>query len=276
LFHSSIHKPALGNPRIQDITLSRELADSATAGWDDGGTQTVIQKISKHIKLSEHETEEFLRQQALDAAETIRAYGAVEIIAYLPVPDDAKICEDTDELATEIYPEPDPLLRLGILKDLGSMMESASAPTVILEIVLEGINRGIGMDRCLFALLSPDRTSIVGKFAIGNYIEALSDHFKFSINTKNIFSRVISGGRPMWVRNSRAHEYAELFTEEINKALKSDSCLLYPVVINGKSIGMIYADRQPSKRLIDGEMFSSFTYFGQQACMAIEYISRRK
>lgn len=276
LFHSSINKPALGNPRIQDISLSRELANSAPAGWDDSGTQSAILKIAKHIKLDEREAEEFLRQQALDAAETIRAYGAAEIIAYLPVPDEAKIREETDESTPEIFPEPDPLLQLGILKDLGSTMETAPAPTVILEIILEGINRGIGLDRCLFALLSPDRTSLVGKFALGNNIEALSDHFKFSINTKNIFSRAIDGGRAMWVRNSRAPEYAELFTEEINTVLGTDSCLLYPIVINGKSIGVIYADRQPSKRLIDEDMFSSFTHFGQQACMAIEYISRRK
>ena len=49
-----------------------------------------------------------------------------------------------------------------------------------------------------------------------------------------------------------------------------------PLILSGRVVGLIYADRQPSGRALDIESFESFKHFVQQANQALEYITKRK
>ena len=90
----------------------------------------------------------------LEAAEFAQQYGAVEIIPYLPLPNSDVAVVSTEPQSIEKYPLPDPVLQLNILQDLTSTLESRPSANTILELVLEGLHRGVGLDRVLFALLS--------------------------------------------------------------------------------------------------------------------------
>ncbi|MDH5572914.1 MAG: HDOD domain-containing protein [Gammaproteobacteria bacterium] len=276
LLHSSINNPTMFNPRIRDINLSKDLAESATVNWDSPKCQETILRISKHIDLNETRTRKLVQEHADEVAEIARQYGATEIISYLPISEDQKNTTDNDKIEIAEYPEPDPLLQLNILKDLTIALESKPTPNVILEIILEGLNRGVGLDRCLFALLTPDKAHIVGKFSIGTDNELFCRNFKFSIREQNIFSEILHSGHPRWVQNAHVGENIDLVTKDIRLVLVADSFMLFPVTINSKPIGLFYVDRQPSKRPLDLEAFSGFKHFGQQACMAIEHISARR
>lgn len=276
LLHSSINNPTMSSPRVKDINLSKDLAESATVNWDSPKCQEAILRISKHIDLNETRTKKMIQEHANEVAEIARQYGATEIINFLPISDDHKDSEDNETIDIDEYPEPDPLLQLNILKDLTIALESKPTPNVILEIILEGLNRGVGLDRCMFALLTPDKANLVGKFSIGTDNESFSRNFKFSIREENIFSEVLRSGHPLWVQNAHTGEYADLINKDIRLVLVTDSFMLFPVTINHKPIGLFYVDRQPSKRPLDIDAFSSFKHFGQQACMAIEHITTKR
>ncbi len=278
LLQSSINNPQLANPRIRDINLSKSLAESAQSGWEDKNTQAVIKKIAGHLKLKESETEKLVRRQAKEVAETIREYGAIEILGYLPILSESKTGQDdsSDEFLIHEYPEADPLLQLAILKDLGSALETGPTPNVILEIILEGINRGVGMDRCVFALLSQDKTMLTDKYSISSNNQGFARPFKFSAIENNIFSKALKEGQALWVQDALAEQYKNLIDEDVRRILEAESFMLYPIVIDGKPIGLIYADRKPSEREMDMDMFADFKQFGQQACLAIEHISKRR
>ena len=276
LLHSSINNPTMNSPRIRDIHLSKDLAESATINWDSPKCQETIKRISKHIDLNEARTTKLIQEHADEVAEMARQYGATEIINFLPISEDQK-CADTEEnIDIDEYPEPDPLLQLNILKDLTIALESKPTPNIVLEIILEGLNRGVGLDRCMFALLTPDKANIVGKFSIGTDNESFSRNFKFSVREENVFREVLHSGHPLWVQNVHTGEYADRISKDIRLILVTDSFMLYPVSINHKPIGLFYVDRQPSKRPLDLDAFSGFKHFGQQACMAIEHITAKR
>ncbi len=65
-------------------------------------------------------------------------------------------------------------------------------------------------------------------------------------------------------------------SEDIRLLLASRAFYISPLVLSGKPMGLIYADRQPSDRDLDNESFESFKHFVQQANQALEYITHRK
>lgn len=276
LLHSTINNPKLKSPRIKDIYLSKELADSATINWDTPKCEDTIHHIAVHLNMNDSQAKRLVRENTEEVAKIAQEYGAAEIINYLPIPKENKHIDPDNLDKIDKYPNPDPLLQLNILKDLSSTLESKTTPNMILEIILEGIHRGIGLDRCIFALLTPDKKGLKSKFIVGQGIEQLNYHFQFDMQQQNVFSHSLQTGRAIWIQGMMEEQYADLIDEHLRKVVVTDTFFIYPVILNQKPIGLFYADRQPSQRPLTADMFASFKHFSQQACMAMEHITPKK
>ena len=85
------------------------------------------------------------------------------------------------------------------------LMEGKPDLNMLLEMVLEGIYRGIGMDRTLFALRTPDHRFLAGRYALGADNEALCRRFQIeTVDRKpNLFNEVIRDKQPLWADKTR-------------------------------------------------------------------------
>lgn len=274
LLHSAINKPNMDNPRIQDIVYSLELSEKANVSWSSKDTLKISEKIADHINVKKEDVLNILRENAHKASDVAQLFGASSIIKYLPI-DDNEVIDDSDEHSFDANcPIPDPLLQLNILRDLSGIMQEKPDFSLVLEIILEGIYRGIGLDRTLFAMLTSDKKAIKAKYALGKDNQNFINKFHFSLQTNNIFSKLISKPEPMWIEDSQNSKVG--VSEEIRLVLASKEFYVAPLILSGRVIGLIYADRQPSGRDLDNESYDSFKHFVQQASQALEYISPRK
>lgn len=78
------------------------------------------------------------------------------------------------------------------------------------------------------------------------------------------------------MQDTQANKIKDIVSDDIRLVLASRAFYLAPLVIAGRAVGLIYADRPPSNRDLDNESFESFKHFVQQASQALEYISPRK
>lgn len=273
LLHSAINQPNIDNPRIKDIVYALELSHAASESWSSKKTSQVAKKIAKHIGVKEDDVIELLRDNAKKAVDFAQMFGANSIIKYLPI-DDKTIDDINDDSFDTNCPIPDPLLQLNILRDLSGILIDKPNFNTILEIVLEGIYRGVGLDRTVFAMLTSDKKAIKAKYALGKDNQNFINKFHFSLQTNNIFSKSISNPAPLWIENSQTSKYE--VSEEIRLVLASKEFFVAPLTLSGRVIGLIYADRQPSDRELDNESFDSFKHFVQQASQALEYITPKK
>lgn len=274
LLHSAINKPKMDNPRIRDIVNALELSEAAHKSWTSKDTLAIANKIAKHIDIKEDNIIEVLHDNAKKAAEVAQLFGASSIIEYLPI-DEKSINTDDDDLSFDANcPIPDPLLQLNILRDLSGLLAEKPDFNLILEIILEGIYRGIGLDRAVFAMLTADKKAIKGKYALGKDSQQFINKFHFSLRTDNIFSKLVMNCEAMWIQDTQSHDSKILVNDEIRLALACRAFFVAPLVISERVIGLIYADRQPSERELDGEAFESFKHFVQQANQALEFIRR--
>jgi len=276
LLHSAINKPKMDNPRIQDIVHALDISESASKSWSSKETLSTAHSLAEHIGVDNNDVLELLRDNAKKAAQVAQLFGASSIVKYLPIDED-DINNNADEDLFDVNcPQPDPLLQLNILRDLSGMLVDKPDFNLILEIILEGIYRGVGLDRTVFAMLTADKKAIKAKYALGKDSEEFISKFFFSLQTDNIFSKIIRNTKPVWIEDTQSKVSDHYVSDDIRLTLASKAFYISPLVISGRVVGVIYADRQPSGRELDKESFVSFNHFVQQANQALEYISPRK
>lgn len=274
LLHSAINKPQMDNPRIQDIIYSLELSAASSISWNNKATLEIAYKIAEHLNIKKSEIISLLRDNAKKAAEVAQLFGASSIIKYLPIDEDYIETKSDEHSFDANCPVADPLVQLNILRDLSGILLDKPDLNLVLEIVLEGIYRGVGLDRTVFAILTSDKKAIKAKYALGKDNQNFINKFHFSLQTNNVFSKVINDATPIWVKDSQSGKID--VSESIRMVLASREFFIAPLNVSGRIIGLIYADRQPSNRELDNESFDSFKHFIQQANQSLDYIAMHK
>lgn len=278
LLNSAINRPNLKNPRIQSIIFATSISRLATEGWQSDAVTKQIAKLAQYLDLDEKETLQKVQENARQAVELARTYGASTAASLIPSPDSPLQEEIEEDIPVNLYPEPDPVVQLNVLRDLSNLLETKPNLNLILELVLEGVYRGIGMDRALFALLTPERNQIRAKYAVGIGTESLADKFIFPIDNSmpNIFALCLHEKRALWVKDTSLDEFQNYMTPHINNTIGARSFYLAPIIVNQRAIGLFYSDRYASRRPLDEIAFEGIKHFNQQACLAIEHLARTK
>jgi len=266
------------DPEIAVINMGKELAEVATDGWEHNEAKKVIEQVSKYLEVSVAETKKIVYGSAKKAKDITRMYGAFDASNRINQADTITIeLENDGQMQQEdeigLYPYPDAGMQLSILKEIAEAIEENRGINVILEMVLEGIHRGVGMDRSMFAILSKDRKTLTCKYAIGDDNERLRDQFKIDIsNPKNIFNLSISNKKARHIPSDPKMVEGTIARETL-KMLGTPPYLIMPTIVKGKVIGMFIADRNASSRQIDDKDFVAFQQFCQQANMGLTFLS---
>ncbi len=270
------------DPRVSNVALGHQIASRAVEGWESAPMAKVFERAAESLYLPREQVIKLIHQNAHDAAATMANLGARKAGALIPRPSDsAELAPDQTapaEHKREQFLQPDRELQLSILGELSQLLaEEKPAITLLLEMVLEGIYRGVGMDRTLIALLSTDRSSIRAKQVLGWDRQVLSQlfHFQLSKPPRHIMDHVIEMRRPLWVKQPASRELADLVTPEIKRLADSAEFFVMPLEIQGKVIGLLYADRHPSRRPLDENSYSGFRLFGQQANLGLSFLKAR-
>ncbi len=268
--------------RTRHILLSQRLSDVALKGWDSTETVAVIKEIAKHLDLSIKATKANAIENAKKAVDVANTFGASLAAMLIPIPgvDEFKnkghkgIVKKKDNLIE--YPEPDPLLQLNVLRDLSNVLESEPDFNNIIGVVLEGLHRGVGMDRVLFAVLDKNTLQLNIKFILGIDIQKLEKEFHISTSEDEhtVFSWVIEHIDSVWVKTVNQIGFNVKQVKAILDIIEVERFILNPLVINKNVIGVFYCDRKPSGREITDSDYESCRHFAQQTCFAVDHIWR--
>ena len=140
--------------------------------------------------------------------------------------------------------------------------------------VLTSMYRGVGMDRTLFALRTPDHRFLAGRYALGVDNEVLRKQFHIeTLEAKpNLFQHVIKTRQALWAGQPDNAAERRLLTPQVLAICSDAPFFVTPIEIRGKVIGVFYADRKVSGRPLDEESFTSFRHFAQQGNLALSFL----
>ncbi|MBK1640822.1 histidine kinase [Chromatium okenii] len=283
LLQRAIHQSGQGGEQMQAIKLGQQLAQCAKdQGWQSQEMTQLIQKIAKITELSVVETQTLVHQKARAAIQLAADLGASFAAAYIPLPG-AEAVEVIPSAATKSGVAnkllSDGALQIKILRELDAVLEAGQFDfNVIMELVLEGIYRGIGMDRVIFALVSPDKKVIKAKYALSQLQEELVTGFQFSrdANTPDVLFQTLDRKVPRWFSAQEYDAHLRLIPAQLTQLMGQTPFMLAPIVVNQHSIGLFYADRSCSQRALDNASFSDFKHFVAQANVGISLAAARR
>lgn len=270
------------HPRCGNVILGHELARVVQKGWDHPEVKPLLERIAETLYMPVKELTSMVHANAEEAIKTAESYGAGKAGSRIPLPvkNTRKQAPVEVEVVAERKPflDPDPNLQLQILRELSQLLEGKPDLNMLLEMVLEGIYRGIGMDRTLFAMRTPDQRFLKARYALGHDTDLMRRKFHFELSPlkANIFTQVLDSRMPVWVRNPVDLKVKRLLTAGVQSITEDHAFFAMPIEIQGRAIGLFYADRNPSGRELDEESYSSFRHFGQQANMALTFLGGRR
>lgn len=161
---------------------------------------------------------------------------------------------------------------LGILHELTTMMTQKTHLNAMFTKVLEGMNVGVGFDRALLCLLTPDHKKYVGRVAVGESADELKEYFEvLPINeSKDLFSKLIMQGSEILVSDINQGNWQNMLPEDFSESLNTTSFLIAALRVRGKPLGMFYVDKFQKKTAISAEDQRGFMQLVAQAQLALQ------
>jgi HD-like signal output (HDOD) protein len=304
-------KDSSTDKRVNMIHMGQLVAEASINGWDSEQAQAAMKEVAVTLDMNINDVKEMTQKSAVDAKKVTKLYGITKASNRIPQPNkaeknvenklitptivttkpssasdetveiiepikiDESLIEELAEinLEVDIHPEPDSEVQMTILGDISRAIEEKPSINIILEMVLEGLYRGVGMDRSLFAIISPDHKTLTCKYAVGADSERLIANLVMDISSpNNIFNQVVKTKKAMHVP-SDPKMLSGTLTRHVIEQLGTPPYLVMPTIVKGKVIGVYMADRNASKRKINQQDFLSFQQFCQQANMGLTFLT---
>jgi hypothetical protein len=268
LLARALEPSASTDPRTQSVHFGNALADCLTRHGSGEALDRLVDETCKALQLEP----ERLRQSVLSTFhsgnETSQSLGAGTALA------------EAGANANAAAPAPrwsdgDAAVQMAVLRELSQLLvETRPSVSALMALVLEGLFRGVGFDRVVFLLLSADRQALHQKAALriehGGPEAALQ--FAARPAAANPFAHALEHDLPLWICGPGQ---PALVVDPALQRLCGGHCLIMPLAVAGTAIGCLYADRAPSGRTLNEELFAQFRMFGQQARMGLTLIKGR-
>jgi hypothetical protein len=131
----------------------------------------------------------------------------------------------------------------GGIQDITNAMVEGSSLNDILRIIIETIYTGIGLDHVIFALRNPRRAAMVGRFGLGEGIDASLEQFHFALDfVPDVFHVALQKNIDVFITDTGDAKIATRIPDWYRKAFSAGTFLLFPIIVKDKSFGIIYAD----------------------------------
>ncbi|ARN75856.1 HDOD domain-containing protein [Oceanicoccus sagamiensis] len=254
------------------VLLGEEISLATEKGWDSQEFRDVLVKASLFSGLGLEDVRNMIEQGAEKAASVAVTYGANKICHLIPSSTEQEVKPEAKVLKA------DPQLQLDILREMGVLVEQQVDVNTLFQMVVEGIHRGIGLERVCLCLIDPKVTSMQAKYVLGDNTDDWRADMQFPIKAEqdNLFAQCLHSRVNVWLRRDVTSNLRHLINKKIERLIDTDNCLVSSVYAGSRPIGLIVADRGLKKpQAISAEQHESFEHFSQQTSMSLSMLAEK-
>lgn len=259
LIEEAIRHPDSPDKRIQNVRLGSRICQGLAEGWESETLKVCLLDIQKISGESLETIKTKIKANTARAVDIARQFGAHDASQF--------IGQEIDASPLEVWDEEQPdkkQIQFQVLQDITSHISGHINLNVLFEMVMEGIHRGVEMDRTLFMLLGPDKKSLNEKISLG--WQKPDAQSKIQIHVSNgkadLFFHALHEHNGMW---SNPAQHADLYTAQIKSWFGQHECFLFAIQVEGKPIGLIYCDRGLKHQALTQEDYLVVKHFAKQA-----------
>lgn len=209
-----------------------------------------------------------------EASASIPGNLAKTVAMAMAVPESNEASQASAGETEPIAPTPEDvqsILNAGIQDITRSLVEDYALAD-ILRIIVETMYRGIGFQHVLLCIKDARNNGMAAKFGFGPDIEEIICRFRFPLGgSKDIFGVALSRGADILISDIRDPKISAHIPEWFCKAMAAETFILFPLVIKGTPVGLIYADKERAGELVIPEsVLSMLRALRNQAVLAIK------
>ena len=262
------------NAKVKAVIIGDRISRAALFGWESPQVAKVIREVANLRGISVDEALDEVKKGADKASVVAVSYGAANVCPMIPSSLKAGYF-DGGSPESKIM-APDPMVQLSILRDLSSVTDDTADVNSIFQMVLEGLHRGIGLERVAIALVKGHKIS--AKYILGEHTEHWRSSFKFDVGpyTDNIFTYAVNKDEAIWFSDDFIEVHPEHYPSDVLSMLGKCASLVSSIKIGGRVAAFIYADRWTYGGKIESEQYESFKHFSKQAQQSLNMLSKKK
>ncbi len=271
----ALHPSGQPSDKAQAVILGDKISFAAKKGWNSEEFRVLLKELTQFTGLSVRELHEKVMESANETVEVAVKYGNKALLRQIPSSKSVNGLADIGEQQTDALIQPDQELQLKVLQDLSTMIMQGVDMNAIFQTILEGLHRGVGLERVVLAIFDKNRDFIEAKYAIGLIKDNWKEKFRFRYfkGDGNFFFSVFKLGESTQIRKS--HSLYGKLAPDMKAVIGCEEFLIAPLSANERQIGFIYSDIGVSKRPLSSNYLSGFKHFAMQANMALAVIASK-
>ncbi len=252
------------------INLARQLSNESEFGWYHNGIDSVIATASEFLKRPLNSLTTQIHKEAVSAARSsCKIYSpvvpAAASLIRLPKPvtkiiKGSKHPSKKDRLKQCLY-------QLGHNQDLSYQQ--------IIQHTFKGLNQGLGLKRIFFALLSGDKQQLQIKYSIAQQENNELKRLRLPLDKNSLFERLIRKPQALWVSENNREKYWLMLPKSYIDTINSDVFFAMSIFINGKPVGLFYADMEKGNLLTEIQ-FKYFRQLCKLSAQALEHLTNKR
>ena len=157
------------------------------------------------------------------------------------------------------------------IQDITNTLVSDFNLNDVLRIILETMYRGMGFSQVLLCTREPRGNRLLARFGYGTRIENLLKNFIIHLDRpQDVFQLAVTKNVDLYIADARAANIVKRIPAWYREKIDAPTFLLLPVAINGKAVGLFYAERDHGGEIhIEPEQLRLLKTLRNQAILAI-------
>jgi len=128
----------------------------------------------------------------------------------------------------------------------------------VLELFTAALRDGLGIDRAVFALLSPDHAMLQGRYFGGVEANSPLHRFEFERHGRSVFARMMDKPAALILNEANRERIKPLLTQHVRQVIEVEEFMAHSIFIGDRPIGLCYADRALSHKSFTAEEYQTF------------------
>ncbi len=267
----ALDPPETPNNKVKAVILGERLSRSALYGWDSPQVKKVIGEVMDFNQRSMDDALMQVKAGGDAAAKVALDYGVSEACPLIPNSLKEVVLSDSKPAAKIL--KGDAAVQLSILRDLVNATNEGLDVNTIFQMVLEGLHRGIGLERVAIAFIKQHRLS--AKYVLGEGTDHWRNSFNFDVGpySDSIFCHAIERTGSFWFTAEKIKKESHLVPGDVSTIIGKFPSFVHLIEIEKRKVAIFYADRWNFGGNLTNDQFESFKHFCNQAQMSLTLLS---
>jgi HD-like signal output (HDOD) protein len=263
---------------VEAVRLGNEISRAALLGWDSPEFRFVSEKVAEFQGGNAEQLSKQIIKVADQTSEMITSFGKKGLVDYMPTSKRAAKALPQNDNNVDQDLTGDRILQRETLIKLSELLRADFNINHVISLVLDGLNKGVGLQRVALAVFDKAHCRFVTKYTLGTGVEGWKENFSlcFDKNPSGFLFQLFQNEQVVWIGSKQFEALSNTLRGEFTAITGQNTFFIAPLKAESKIIGFIYADMGNANQALNLKAFDDFNEFISKTNLALNLLARRK